>query len=132
SEGRKSFMDKKREILRSGVHWVEIDLLRTGTPSVTRPPLLPSDYRVLISRADDRHHARFWPISLRQPLPVIGIPLRGEEADIPLDLGAVLRETYEHANYDLSIDYAKAPRPALARDLANWAERLLREQGLRK
>src|ERR1700733_13158115 len=43
------FMSKKKEILASDVHWVEIDLLRSGDPSILTPPLRPSDYRVLVS-----------------------------------------------------------------------------------
>src|SRR2546421_4959744 len=47
SRGRASFMGKRHDILNSEVHWVEIDLLRTGVPSVTDPPLRPSAYRIL-------------------------------------------------------------------------------------
>jgi hypothetical protein len=79
SRGRASFMEKRRDVLNSEVHWVEIDLLRAGAPSVTHPPLVPSDYRVLVSRAGQRTRARYWPIRVRQALPVIGIPLRYKE-----------------------------------------------------
>jgi hypothetical protein len=131
SRGRTSFMEKRREILASTVHWVEIDLLRAGDPSVTRPALIPSDYRALVSRAEDRRHARYWPISLRQPLPIIGIPLRGKDPDVPLDLNTVLSAAYEHGAYDLSIDYRRDPDPPLDPDDAAWADQLLRAQGLR-
>src|SRR6266403_6107286 len=79
SRGRASFMAKRNEIMNSEVHWAEIDLLRAGVPSVTDPPLRPCDYRVLVSRADQRTRTRFWPISVRQALPVIRIPLRGKD-----------------------------------------------------
>src|SRR5207244_3908099 len=70
SRGRSSFMGKRHEIMNTEVHWVEIDLLRAGAPSVTDPPLRPaSDYRVLISRADQRTRTRYWPIGVRQALP---------------------------------------------------------------
>src|SRR6266404_1342601 len=69
SVGRKSFMQKKSEVMGSGVHWVEIDLLRAGAPSVTRPPLRQCDYRVLIYRGGDRYSGRYWPRRVRQPLP---------------------------------------------------------------
>jgi len=39
SRGRDSFLAKRREILNSEFHWVEIDLLRGGLPSVTKRPL---------------------------------------------------------------------------------------------
>jgi hypothetical protein len=131
SRGRTSFMDKRRETMDSGVHWVEIDLLRGGSPSVTRPPLLPSDYRILVSRAGERSKARYWPVSVRQPLPTFGIPLRDKDADVPLDLGNVLTALYDHVAYDLSIDYRKEPEPPLAKEDKTWAHQLLRERGLR-
>src|SRR5882724_11500298 len=97
SRGRASFMAKRHEIMNTEVHWVEIDLLRAGVPSVTDPPLRPSDYRILVSRADQRTRTRFWPISVRQALPVIAIPLRGKGAEGQLDLGAVFRTGYDRA-----------------------------------
>jgi hypothetical protein len=132
SRGRASFMAKRHEIMNSDVHWVEIDLLRAGTPSVTDPPLRASDYRILISRADQRMRTRFWPVSVRQPLPIIRIPLRGKDPESPLDLGEVFRTVYDRAAYDVSVDYRKEPRPPLEGDDAKWADGLLRERGLRR
>jgi hypothetical protein len=129
SRGRASFMSKRHEIMNSEVHWVEIDLLRTGVPSVTDPPLRPSDYRILVSRADQRTRTRFWPVGVRQPLPVIKIPLRGKDPEVPLDLGAVFRTVYDRAAYDVSVDYRKDPRPPLEGDDAKWARELLRGRG---
>jgi Protein of unknown function (DUF4058) len=129
SRGRASFMAKRRDILDSGVHWVEIDLLRTGVPSVTDPPLPPSDYRILVSRADQRTRTRFWPIGVRQPLPEIKIPLRGKDPETLLNLGAVFRMVYDRAAYDASVDYRKGPQPPLEADDARWARELLRGVG---
>lgn len=126
--GRKSFTEKRREVLDSGVHWVEIDLLREGTLTVNNPSLVPSDYRVLVSNADDRNHARYWTIGLRQQLPVIGIPLRGKDADAPLDLNAMLKRVYERSAYELTIDYGKPPTPSLKGKDATWAKQLIRKQ----
>ncbi len=59
SSGRKSFMEKRQEIMNTEVNWVEIDLLRAGVHSVTDPPLPPSDYCILVSRGDQRTRTRF-------------------------------------------------------------------------
>ena len=126
SRGRASFMAKRHDIMNSDVHWVEIDLLRGGVPSVTDPPLRPSDYWIFISRADQRTRTRFWLISVREELPVIGIPLRGKDPDVPLDLGAVFHAVYERAAYDVTLDYRKDPRPPLEGSDAKWARDLLR------
>jgi hypothetical protein len=131
SRGRQSFLEKRQEILVSEVHWVEIDLLRAGAPSMARLARTPCDYRIVVSRGEDRRHGKFWPVSIRQPLPVIGIPLRGKDADVPLDLGAVLRAGYDNAGYDLSLDYRREPEPPLDRADAAWTAKLLRAQGLR-
>lgn len=129
SRGRKSFMAKRREIMDTEVHWVEIDLLRDGVPSVTDPPLPPSDYRILVSHGAQRTRTRFWPVGVRQALPILGIPLRGKDADAPLDLGAVFRGVYDRAAYDVSVDYRKAPQPPLQGDDAKWARAMLRGRG---
>jgi hypothetical protein len=126
SRGRASFIAKRHEIMNSEVHWVEIDLLRAGVPSVTDPPLRPSDYRILVSRADQRTRTRFWPVSVRQPLPVIRIPLRGKDPEAELDLGAVFKTAYDRAAYDASVDYRKDPQPPLEGDDAKWPKELLR------
>ncbi len=126
SRGRASFMAKRHEIMNSEVHWVEIDLLRAGVPSVTEPPLRPSDYRILVSRADRRTRTRYWPVGIRQALPVIQIPLRGKDPEAQLDLGAVLSSAYDRAAYDVSMDYRKEPRPPLEGEDVKWAKDLLR------
>lgn len=132
SEGRKSFLDKRREILASEAHWIEIDLLRAGEPTLARLAREDCDYRIVVSRCNDSsNYAKFWPVNVRQPLPVIGVPLRGKDADVPLDLGAVLRAAYDNAAYDISIDYRRDPVPPLSREDAAWAAKLLREQGVR-
>ena len=130
SKGRESFMEKRRNTLESHVHWIEIDLLRAGIPSITRPPLRPSDYRILMFRAKDRR-GRCWRFNLQQPLPMIGIPLRGKDPDIPLDLGKVFCESYDHGAYDLSIDYRREPMTPFSKADKTWAHQLLREHGLR-
>lgn len=131
SRGRESFMEKRQEILSSDVHWIEIDLLRAGEPSMARLKQPACNYRIVVSRGEDRRHGQFWPVSVRQALPVIGVPLRGKDADVPLDLGAILQAGYDNAAYDVSIDYRHEPVPPLSRADAAWAAKLLRERGLR-
>jgi hypothetical protein len=131
ARGRSSFKAKRQEILDSNVHWLEIDPLRAGVPSLTRPALRASDYRILLSRAEADRNVRYWPLGVRQPLPVIGVPLRAPDADVPLDLGAALHATYDHGAYDLSIDYREESDPPLNSEDAAWADRLLRQQKLR-
>jgi len=129
--GRESFVEKKLQVLASTVHFLELDLLRGGERLPTSPFVAESDYRVTVFRRGERKQARYWPIQLRQKLPMIGVPLRGKDPDVPLDLGAVLQTAYDVAEWDASIDYASAPNPPLNSADARWANALLRAKGLR-
>ena len=89
--------------MASESHWVEIDLLRAGEPTTKGLARLASDYRIVVSRSTDRQQFCL-PVSLRQALPIIGIPLRDKDPDVPLDLGAVLREELSVQSEILAID----------------------------
>ena len=130
SEGRKNYMDKRNEVLASKVHLVEIDLLRGGDPPIV-PLVTPYDYRVFLSRGDDRNRTRCWPFNLRDSLPVIGIPLQGDDPDAPLVFGELLETVYASGAYDNVIDYTRPADPRLNPDDAKWANKLLRSKGLR-
>src|SRR5262245_18566106 len=75
---REQYLAKRMELLNSPAHLVGLDLLRGGPP-------LPADnrpdcsYSILVSRAERRPHADFWPIALRERLPVIPVPVRSPD-----------------------------------------------------
>ena len=107
--------------MNTEVHWVEIDLLRAGVPSVTDPPLRPSDYRILVSRADQRTRTRYWPVGVRQPLPVIGIPLRGKDPEVSARPRRGVPDGVRSGRIRCAVDYRKEPQPPLEGDDAKWA-----------
>src|SRR5262245_40164334 len=72
---RDQYLAKRREILASQAHFVEIDLLRVGERMPVEPPP-EGDYRVVVSRYEDRPRVGVWPVRLRERLPLIPIPLR--------------------------------------------------------
>jgi hypothetical protein len=120
---RDQYVSKRREILGSRTHLVEIDLRRGGV----RPPLdgLPEcDYYVLVSRYQDRPEVGVWPQRLRDPLPTIPVPLTDPDEFVSLDLQRALHQAYDAANYGKYI-YADRPQPALPPADAQWAEQLL-------
>jgi len=131
SAGGESFLDKRTEVLSSTVHWVEIDLLRDGERWPSTGKFINSDYRVLVSRSGGLRKAKFWPTSVRQRLPIIGVPLKEKDEEVSLDLGEVLGMTYEIAGYSRRLDYTKPPSPPLRPADAKWANALLRTKGLR-
>jgi hypothetical protein len=119
-EDREFYLAKRREILRSPAHLVEIDLLRGWMPMPLRDR--PAcDYSVMVSRAERRPKAGFWAISLRERLPVIPVPLRAPDGDVRIDLQGALNSAYEAAAYERYI-YEEMPEPALGREDAAWAE----------
>jgi hypothetical protein len=131
ARGLKSFRQKRDTVMRSRSHWVEIDLLRRGVSLALRKRIRPHEYFVHISPVELRPEGRVWPIRLSQRLPVIPIPLQSRDDDSPLNLQAVLDSAYDRARYDRVIDYTKEPDPPLSKEWRDWADRLLREKGLR-
>lgn len=131
SEGRRSFLAKRREVTSSPAHWVEIDLLRHGETLSLRRGLTAHEYFVHVSPAEMRPTDRVWPIRLENRLPVISIPLRAPDPDTTLDLQAALDTIYDRGAYDLKLDYTTDPDPALPPELAKWAKKLLKAKKLR-
>ena len=122
-DDREQYLAKRRELVRSPAHLVEIDLLRgwTPMPQEGRPEC---DYSVMVSRAEKRRAADFWPIHLRDRLPVIPIPLRSSESAACVDLQEALHRAYEGPGYEHFI-YTGKPEPSLAPKDAAWAQQFV-------
>ncbi len=116
---RQDYLAKRRQVLAGHTHLVEIDLRRGGTrPNL--PELPPCDYYVLVSRYEQRPKLDFWPIRLRERLPMVPIPLMTPDPDVRLDLQAVLDRTYDAADYGKYI-YGEMPEPPLSAEDEAWA-----------
>jgi hypothetical protein len=116
---REQYVAKRSELLRSAVHFVELDLLRGG-PRMPMEDLPQCDYYALVGRIEERPGAGLWPFGLRDPLPVIPIPLVAPHPDARLDLKQVLDRIYDVTGYEDYI-YGGEPRPPLDREDASWA-----------
>lgn len=120
---RNAYLGKRRQVLASMAHLVEIDLRRGGErPHL--PELPPCDCFVLISRYSERPNLGLWPIGLRDRLPTVPIPLAAPDPDVLLDLQAVLDRTYDAAGYGKYV-YAASPQPPLSPDDAEWARQFV-------
>jgi hypothetical protein len=120
---REDYLAKRRQVLAGMTHLVEIDLRRGGIRPAP-PELPPCDYYVLVSRYQQRPKLDFWPLGLRQRLPVIPIPLLAPDPDVSLDLQAVLDHTYDAADYGKYI-YQEQPEPPLSVEEEAWARRIV-------
>ncbi len=118
------YLAKRRRLVRSPVHLVEIDLLRGGPrlPFVGGPP--ECAYYAMVSRAEAQPSVQLWPIGLRDPLPVVPVPLRAADPDAQLDLQPLLHRLYDAAGYEAFV-YSGTPEPALAGEDAAWAAQFL-------
>jgi hypothetical protein len=131
SRGRASFEQKRREVMHSPSHWVEIDLLRGGVPLFIRERVPPYDYLVHVSEKARRPRGLLWQIYLAQRLPKVRIPLRPVDSEALLDLQSVLDQVYDRAAYDMALDYRSDPIPPLNKAQAEGADSLLKQKGLR-
>lgn len=135
-DDQRVYRTKRAEFLRSGVSVVEIDLLRGGTsilyaPREDRERRDPADYYVSVVRGWRPGQAEVYPISLRDRLPTIRIPLRRTDPDATLDLQELVEAAYCNGAYDRTVNYKRDPIPPLAGDVATWADSLLRAVGKR-
>ena len=125
---RDAFLAKRDRVLASRASYVELDLLRGGppTPLFADPP--GGTYRVVVSRggtglkafSSGRPPADVWLWGLRDPLPVIPVPLKPPHPDAVLDLRAALDRTYDEAAFEDYLHLAP-PDPPLEGDDAIWA-----------
>jgi uncharacterized protein DUF4058 len=128
-DGRNEYLTKRRRILLSTAHLIEIDLLRQGQRIPMQQPLPPAEYFILLSRADERPMTDVWPVMLSQPLPTIPIPLLSGDSDVLLDLQQTFTSVYDLLGYDLAIEYAQPPDVPLEAAAALAVESMLRAAG---
>jgi len=134
-EGQKKYLAKQSEVIAAEASLVEIDLTRIGhrvfsVPSGLIPASLRTTYQICIRRGWKHWIGELYRAPIRERLPVIPIPLRQTDADVPLDIQALVDLCYEHGRYD-DTDYRAEPDPPLDPPDAAWADAHLRAQGRR-
>jgi hypothetical protein len=127
-DGMQQFQRKQEEYRRAHVSRVEIDLLREGRRMFEFPSrLLSADqvkpYYVTVCRGSRPGECELYAIDLREPLPVIAIPLRQPDADVVLDLQLLIEHVYRTGRFP--IDYDDPADPPLEGDDAEWAREWL-------
>jgi hypothetical protein len=118
--GRSLCLAKRNALLYHPVHLVELDLLLKGQRLPVEDGLPQGDYYALVARWDRRPICDVYAWTMRQPLPPIPIPLLPPDPDVWIDLGALLRMTYERGRYGRSLDYTAPPPVALDAERLAW------------
>lgn len=122
--GLEQYLQKRNRLIQTGVHLVEIDLIRRGTRPIADPQIPESHYRVTVTRASDR--VEVWTFQMQDPLPKIPIPLLAPDPAVPLNLSQAIQQVYEEADYDLTLDYSRQPPPPILSDRdQQWLHTLL-------
>ena len=129
--GRSMYEHKRRWVLESRTHLVEIDLLRGGLPMAAAGNGHGMHYRILVSREERRPKADLLPFTVRHPIPDFVLPLQRGDEDVTVPLNTLFHDLYDRAGYDLRVDYRSDPAPPLEGDDTAWADALLCEAGLR-
>lgn len=112
-EGRDLYCQKRQDMMTAGVNTIEIDLLRGDSPLLPinpdrLPPTHGTRYLAWAWRATDPRRLAVFRMPLREPLPVIPIPLGPADSDAAVDLQAILGQSYRNGGYD-DIDYRLPP-----------------------
>jgi hypothetical protein len=126
-EHRGDYERKRRRIFDSRTSLIEVDLLRAGRPMPLVGSRPDSAYRILVSRGWTRPRAKLYAFGIRQPIPVIPVPLAQGEPEPELRVNDVLHALYERARFDLRLRYDRLPEPPLGEDDAAWARGLVGE-----
>lgn len=133
---RETFERKQREVLSSPTSWVQIDLLRSGDRVACHPSVEVHcrrkgyDYLVTVSRPAGRAPRlglELYGFTVRDPLPVVAIPLIEPDPDVALDLGVVFRRAYETGPYRKILEYREPPDLRLNPGDEAWARDLVEQ-----
>lgn len=135
-KGIEAFRHKRDMLCAGNVNVVEIDLVRHGNWRELLAPHSPpkgvqSTYRATVRIPSDPIAVYFYPMSLRQPLPSIAIPLRRDDPPVELELQPLIDQAYSTGRYASELDYTQPPEPPLDPEDAAWAEELLKAAGKR-
>jgi hypothetical protein len=123
--GHSQYLRKREKVLSSPAHLVELDLLRGGERLQTVEPLPSGAYYAFVSRVSQRPEVAVYAWPLPHLLPVIPIPLAGEDPDVFLDLQTAFTTVYDRAAYPYTLDYRRPVEPPLSDADAAWVQEML-------
>lgn len=105
------YLAKRRELIASGVHLVEVDLLRWGRRAVLDLPEQP--YHILVTRAEEHSKTRIWSFGFDTAIPTVPLPLIDADEYVPLPLQEAFQVIYQARIFRERIDYGVDPEGPL-------------------
>jgi hypothetical protein len=99
--------------------------MASGPGIATRPRRLAGECSSQTQRLGLGYPVPLYPRRLRERLPRIRLPLVAPDADIVLDIQAVLAHTYEAGGYAERLNYAIPCVPSLSPEDQTWADTLI-------
>ncbi len=126
--GREDYGRKQQDYLDARVNLVEIDLLRGGeyVLAADLKQIPQSKLRTYLMSVKRRTTTKLFGASLREPLPVIPIPLRPKDHDVSLNIQQIIDLVYERGRYS-KLNYQSDPAPPFSPEDTAWVNELLRE-----
>lgn len=124
---REDYVEKREDLLRTRVGFVEIDLLRAGPPMPYTERVQDNAYRLMVRRRERRHQFHLYGFNAQQPIPIFPLPLLPDDQEPLVNLNEILAGVYERAGYDLILNYAEPPVPLLNGADTAWANEILKK-----
>lgn len=131
SDGRREYLRKRTELLRTQIHLVEIDLLLGGERLPTVESLkATTDYCIFVCRAGTRPTAELYEWPLKERIPRVPVPLSPTDRDAVLDLQGALETVYDRAGYDYALHYDQPLGLPLRAGNQEWLQQAIARRGM--
>ena len=102
--GRARYLAKRRSLLESPVHLVELDLLQGGRRLPFGAVLPEGDFYCMISRLELRYDCLVYTGRYGDTFPHWPVPLRSPDPDVSLDYQALFELTFTRGRYERSLE----------------------------
>jgi hypothetical protein len=123
------FLRKRYQLLKSGVHLVELDLLRDGQ-RIPASSDIDTPYVCLVSRAHDYPQTPLWTFTFADACPILPVPLHPDDPDVKLQPGLAVAQAYA-VEFEGFVDYKADPPGYLTDGWRQEIEQVLRAKNLR-
>lgn len=122
---RNIYLNKIKNLQTNNIHILEIDLLRQGQRTLDNPVVNEAHYNVKLLRAKYKE-PQVWAFTMKDPLPVVPVPLVFPHSDAVLDLRKAIEKVYEMGRYQYLLKYEETPPvPEFSEDDGKWLQKRL-------